>query len=81
MLDRIAQAVRGAALLDFAGALVSPSSRWRARRRRLRYPMSAARSRRASGVNMPCAAYPNGEERCIACKLCARRSPGPGHHH
>ena len=25
--------------------------------------------------------YPNGEERCIACKLCEAVCPGPGHHH
>ncbi len=25
--------------------------------------------------------YPNGEERCIACKLCEAICPGPGDHH
>ena len=25
--------------------------------------------------------YPNGEERCIACKLCEAVCPGPGNHH
>jgi len=25
--------------------------------------------------------YPNGEERCIACKLCEAVLPGAGHHH
>ena len=42
---------------------------------RCMYPRRRRRSRRASAACMRCAAIPNGEERCIACKLCEAVCP------
>jgi NADH-quinone oxidoreductase subunit I len=39
------------------------------------YPFEKARSARAFAASMRCAAIPNGEERCIACKLCEAICP------
>ena len=75
MLKRIGQAVRGAALMDFAGAmslglryLVSPKAT-------MQYPHERnPQSPRFRGEHA-LRRYPNGEERCIACKLCEAICP------
>jgi NADH-quinone oxidoreductase subunit I len=75
MLKRIGQAVRGAMLMDFVGAmglglryLVSPKST-------MQYPHERnPQSPRFRGEHA-LRRYPNGEERCIACKLCEAICP------
>ena len=75
MLNRIGQALRGAALMDFAGAvglglryLVSPKAT-------MQYPHERnPQSPRFRGEHA-LRRYPNGEERCIACKLCEAICP------
>ena len=75
MLKRIGQAIQGAALMDFAGAmglglryLVSPKST-------MQYPHERnPQSPRFRGEHA-LRRYPNGEERCIACKLCEAICP------
>ncbi|HEY2706623.1 MAG TPA: NADH-quinone oxidoreductase subunit NuoI [Caulobacteraceae bacterium] len=75
MLKRIGQAVRGAALMDFTAAvglglryLVSPKST-------MQYPHERnPQSPRFRGEHA-LRRYPNGEERCIACKLCEAICP------
>jgi NADH-quinone oxidoreductase subunit I len=75
MFKRIGQAVRGAALMDFAGAmglglryLVSPKAT-------MQYPHERnPQSPRFRGEHA-LRRYPNGEERCIACKLCEAICP------
>ncbi|HEY3799595.1 MAG TPA: NADH-quinone oxidoreductase subunit NuoI [Caulobacteraceae bacterium] len=75
MLQRISQAVRGAALMDFVGAfgiglryLVAPKAT-------MQYPHERnPQSPRFRGEHA-LRRYPNGEERCIACKLCEAICP------
>ena len=75
MLNRIGQALRGAALMDFAGAvglglryLVAPKAT-------MQYPHERnPQSPRFRGEHA-LRRYPNGEERCIACKLCEAICP------
>jgi NADH-quinone oxidoreductase subunit I len=75
MLKRIGQAVRGAMLMDFVGAmglglryLVSPKST-------MQYPHERnPQSPRFRGEHA-LRRYPSGEERCIACKLCEAICP------
>ena len=75
MLNRIGQAVRGAALMDFAGALVL-GLRYIARPKvTMQYPHERnPQSPRFRGEHA-LRRYPNGEERCIACKLCEAICP------
>ena len=75
MLNRIVQAARGAALMDFLGAfglglryIVSPKAT-------VQYPHERnPQSPRFRGEHA-LRRYPNGEERCIACKLCEAICP------
>jgi NADH-quinone oxidoreductase subunit I len=75
MLGRIGQALKGAALMDFAGAmwlglgyLVRPKAT-------VQYPHERnPQSPRFRGEHA-LRRYPNGEERCIACKLCEAICP------
>ena len=75
MLGRIGQAIRGAALMDFMGAmglglryLVRPKAT-------VQYPHERnPQSPRFRGEHA-LRRYPNGEERCIACKLCEAVCP------
>src|ERR1700722_8913869 len=75
MLKRIGQAVRGAALMDFMGAmglgltyLVKPKVT-------VQYPHERnPQSPRFRGEHA-LRRYPNGEESCIACKLCEAFCP------
>ena len=75
MLNRIVQAAKGAALMDFMGALglglvylVRPKAT-------VQYPHERnPQSPRFRGEHA-LRRYPNGEERCIACKLCEAICP------
>ena len=74
-LTALAQAAKALLLKDFVNALLlSPGNSWRPRRR------STTRSRRARCQprfrgEHALRRYPNGEERCIACKLCEAICP------
>jgi NADH-quinone oxidoreductase subunit I len=72
---RINQAVKGAALMDFAGAL-GLAFRYIARpKSTVMYPFERGpQSPRFRGEHV-LRRYPNGEERCIACKLCEAVCP------
>ena len=75
MLNRIVQAAKGAALMDFIGAfglglryIVRPKAT-------VQYPHERnPQSPRFRGEHA-LRRYPNGEERCIACKLCEAICP------
>ena len=73
--DRIGQAVRGAALMDFAGAFgIAMKNMW-APKKTVQYPHERnPQSPRFRGEHV-LRRYPNGEERCIACKLCEAICP------
>jgi NADH-quinone oxidoreductase subunit I len=72
---RINQAVKGAALMDFLGAFAL-GVRYIARpKATVMYPFERApQSPRFRGEHA-LRRYPNGEERCIACKLCEAICP------
>ena len=75
MLNRIGQAVRGAALLDFAGAFGLAMKYMVAPKKTVQYPHERnPQSPRFRGEHA-LRRYPNGEERCIACKLCEAVCP------
>ena len=75
MLGRLAQAARGAALLDF-GKAFGLSLKYIAKpKATVNYPFERSpRSARFRGEHA-LRRYPNGEERCIACKLCEAVCP------
>ena len=72
---RIGQAVKGALLLDFLGAMAL-SFKYMARpKATINYPFERnPQSPRFRGEHA-LRRYPNGEERCIACKLCEAVCP------
>jgi NADH-quinone oxidoreductase subunit I len=74
-MNRIVQAARGAALLDFAEAFgLAWKHMWRPKKTVL-YPNERnPQSPRFRGEHA-LRRYPNGEERCIACKLCEAVCP------
>ena len=75
MLNRIGQAVKGAALLDFAGAFGLAMKHMLAPKKTVQYPHERnPQSPRFRGEHA-LRRYPNGEERCIACKLCEAICP------
>ena len=75
MLQRIGQAVRGAALLDFAGAFGLAMKYMIRPKATVQYPHERnPQSPRFRGEHA-LRRYPNGEERCIACKLCEAVCP------
>ncbi|HLY79625.1 MAG TPA: NADH-quinone oxidoreductase subunit NuoI [Caulobacteraceae bacterium] len=75
MLKRIGQAVRGAALMDFTVALGLGLRYLVARKATMQYPHERnPQSPRFRGEHA-LRRYPNGEERCIACKLCEAICP------
>jgi NADH-quinone oxidoreductase subunit I len=75
MLQRIGQAVRGAALLDFAGAFGVAMKYMLSPKATVQYPHERnPQSPRFRGEHA-LRRYPNGEERCIACKLCEAICP------
>ena len=75
MASRIAQALKGAALLDF-GKAFGLSLKYIAKpKATVNYPFERSpRSPRFRGEHA-LRRYPNGEERCIACKLCEAICP------
>ena len=74
-MSRIAQALKGAALLDF-GKAFGLSLKYIAKpKATVNYPFERSpRSPRFRGEHA-LRRYPNGEERCIACKLCEAVCP------
>jgi NADH-quinone oxidoreductase subunit I len=75
MLKRIGQAVRGAALMDFVGALGLGLTTLMRPKYTVQYPHERnPQSPRFRGEHA-LRRYPNGEERCIACKLCEAICP------
>jgi NADH-quinone oxidoreductase subunit I len=73
--SRVGQAVKGAALLDFAGAFgLAWRYMWKPKST-VQYPNERnPQSPRFRGEHV-LRRYPNGEERCIACKLCEAICP------
>jgi NADH-quinone oxidoreductase subunit I len=75
MFNRIGQAVKGAALMDFAGAFGLAMKYMIRPKMTVQYPHERnPQSPRFRGEHA-LRRYPNGEERCIACKLCEAICP------
>jgi NADH-quinone oxidoreductase subunit I len=75
MFERIGQAIRGAALMDFVGALGLGLKQIARPKATVLYPNERnAQSPRFRGEHA-LRRYPSGEERCIACKLCEAVCP------
>ena len=75
MFQRIAQAARGAALTDLLGALALTTRQMLRPKATINYPFEKGPlSPRFRGEHA-LRRYPNGEERCIACKLCEAVCP------
>jgi NADH-quinone oxidoreductase subunit I len=75
MFQRIGQAMKGAALMDFAGALGLGLKYMVRPKATVIYPNERnPQSPRFRGEHA-LRRYPNGEERCIACKLCEAICP------
>ena len=75
MFSRIGQAMKGAMLLDFAGALGLGLKYMARPKATVIYPNERnPQSPRFRGEHA-LRRYPNGEERCIACKLCEAICP------
>jgi NADH-quinone oxidoreductase subunit I len=74
-MRRLLQAIRGALLLDFLGAFVLGMRYFFRRKPTVNYPFEKGPlSPRFRGEHA-LRRYPNGEERCIACKLCEAVCP------
>ena len=75
MFQRIGQAVKGAMLLDFGGALGLAMKYMVRPKATVNYPFERnPQSPRFRGEHA-LRRYPSGEERCIACKLCEAICP------
>ena len=75
MMQRISQAIKGAALLDFANAFGLAMKYMVAPKKTVIYPNERnPQSPRFRGEHA-LRRYPSGEERCIACKLCEAICP------
>ena len=75
MLARIGQAAKGAMMLDFLGALGLAAKYMARPKATINYPFERnPQSPRFRGEHA-LRRYPNGEERCIACKLCEAICP------
>src|SRR5690606_2072140 len=75
MMQRISQAVRGAALMDFVGAFGMAMQYMIKPKATVQYPHERnPQSPRFRGEHV-LRRYPNGEERCIARKLCEAICP------
>src|SRR6187455_413037 len=71
----IGQAIRGALLTDFLGAFALAMRQFFVRKATINYPFEKGPlSPRFRGEHA-LRRYPNGEERCIACKLCEAICP------
>ena len=74
-MTRIAQAAKGAALMDFGGAFLLAMRQMLRPKATIMYPFEKGPlSPRFRGEHA-LRRYPNGEERCIACKLCEAICP------
>ena len=74
-MSRLLQSMRGAMLLDFAGAFMLGMRYFFRRKITVNYPFEKGPiSPRFRGEHA-LRRYPNGEERCIACKLCEAICP------
>jgi NADH-quinone oxidoreductase subunit I len=76
MFQRIGQAMKGAALLDFAGAFGLAMKYMIAPKKTVHYPTSATRRARASAASMRCAAIPTARSAASPASS-ARRSARP----
>jgi NADH-quinone oxidoreductase subunit I len=75
MLGRVGQAIKGMLLLDFVGALGLSAKYIAKPKATVNYPFERnPQSPRFRGEHA-LRRYPNGEERCIACKLCEAVCP------
>ena len=75
MFARIGQAAKGAMMLDFLGALGLAAKYMARPKATVNYPFERnPQSPRFRGEHA-LRRYPNGEERCIACKLCEAICP------
>jgi NADH-quinone oxidoreductase subunit I len=75
MFQRLGQAIKGAALLDFIGAFGLSVKYMLRPKATINYPFERnPQSPRFRGEHA-LRRYPNGEERCIACKLCEAVCP------
>ncbi|MET0544799.1 MAG: NADH-quinone oxidoreductase subunit NuoI, partial [Caulobacterales bacterium] len=75
MFSRVGQIFRGALLLDFVSAFFLSMGYFFRRKATLNYPYEKGPlSPRFRGEHA-LRRYPNGEERCIACKLCEAICP------
>ena len=75
MIQRVGQALKGALLLDFAGAFALGMKYMMRPKATVIYPNERnPQSPRFRGEHA-LRRYPNGEERCIACKLCEAICP------
>ena len=72
---RINQAVRGAALMDFAGALGLALQHIWEPKVTVQFPFERNPTSPRFRGEHALRRYPNGEERCIACKLCEAICP------
>jgi NADH-quinone oxidoreductase subunit I len=74
-MERVVQAIKGAALLDFGGAFGLAMKHMLRPKKTVLYPNERnPQSPRFRGEHA-LRRYPNGEERCIACKLCEAVCP------
>jgi NADH-quinone oxidoreductase subunit I len=74
-MSRILQAAKGALMLDFVGAFGLAMQKFFARKHTINYPFEKGPlSPRFRGEHA-LRRYANGEERCIACKLCEAICP------
>ena len=75
MIQRVGQALKGALLLDFAEAFALGMKKMIEPKKTVQYPHERnPQSPRFRGEHV-LRRYPNGEERCIACKLCEAVCP------
>ena len=75
MLNRVGQALKGAALMDFVGAFGLAMKYMVRPKKTVQYPHERGpQSPRFRGEHA-LRRYANGEERCIACKLCEAVCP------
>ena len=75
MLGRIGQALKGAAMLDFIGAFGLGMKYMIAPKKTVQFPHERNPTSPRFRGEHALRRYPNGEERCIACKLCEAICP------
>jgi NADH-quinone oxidoreductase subunit I len=71
----IGQAIRGAMLTDFGSAFMLAMRQFFTRKSTLNYPFEKGPISPRFRGELALRRYPNGEERCIACKLCEAICP------